>query len=76
LRPRERTSTFDLLVVGEINADLLLYGDVSPEFGQAEKLVKDAVLTLSGSSAIVAHGAAGDYRWSPQRHDRLRTRHI
>lgn len=58
MRPRERTSTFDLLVVGEINADLLLYGDVTPEFGQAEKLMKDAVLTLSGSSAIVAHGAA------------------
>jgi sugar/nucleoside kinase (ribokinase family) len=58
LSPRERTSTFDLLVVGEINADLLLYGDVTPEFGQAEKLVKDAVLTLSGSSAIVAHRAA------------------
>jgi hypothetical protein len=56
LSPRERTSTFDLLVVGEINADLLLYGDVTPEFGQAEKLVKDAVLTLGGSSAIVAHG--------------------
>jgi hypothetical protein len=43
LRPRERTSTFDLLVVGEIKTDLLLYGDVTPEFGQAEKLVKDAV---------------------------------
>ena len=58
MRPRERASTFDLLVVGEINADLLLYGDVTPEFGQVEKLVKDAVLTLGGSSAIVAHGAA------------------
>ena len=54
MRPREGTSTFDLLVVGEINADLLLYGDVTPEFGQAEKLVKDAVLTLGGSSAIDA----------------------
>jgi hypothetical protein len=29
LRPGRRSSTFDLLVVGEINADLLLYGDVT-----------------------------------------------
>ena len=28
MRPGERASTFDLLVVGEINADPLLYGDV------------------------------------------------
>ena len=32
--------TFDLLVVGEINPDLILRGDdLSPAFGQAEKLV-------------------------------------
>jgi sugar/nucleoside kinase (ribokinase family) len=49
---------FDLLVVGELNVDLLLYGDVTPVFGQVEKLVDDAALTVGGSSTIFAHGAA------------------
>jgi sugar/nucleoside kinase (ribokinase family) len=50
---------FDLLVIGEINLDLVLSGeDVSPEFGQKEKLVADALLTLGSSSAIFACQAA------------------
>ena len=50
---------FDLLVVGEINPDLILRGpDLSPAFGQAEKLVDDATLTIGASSAIMACGAA------------------
>jgi sugar/nucleoside kinase (ribokinase family) len=50
---------FDLAVIGELNVDLLLYGDdVVPNFGQAEKLVDDAVLTVGSSSAIFAHQAA------------------
>lgn len=49
---------FDLLVLGELNADLLLYGDVVPSFGQAEQLVEDAELTVGSSSAIFAHQAA------------------
>jgi sugar/nucleoside kinase (ribokinase family) len=48
----------DLLVVGELNVDLLLRGDVTPAFGQAEKLVDNAVLTIGSSSAIFACGAA------------------
>jgi sugar/nucleoside kinase (ribokinase family) len=48
----------DLVVVGELNVDLLLSGDVTPAFGQAEKLVDDAVLTMGSSSAIFACGAA------------------
>jgi sugar/nucleoside kinase (ribokinase family) len=49
----------DLLVVGEINPDLILRGpDVTPEFGQAEKLVEDARLTIGSSSVIMACGAA------------------
>ncbi|MBN1218950.1 MAG: sugar kinase [Anaerolineae bacterium] len=48
----------DVVVVGELNVDLILTGDVTPAFGQAEKLVDDATLTLGSSSAIFASGAA------------------
>ncbi len=48
----------DVLVVGELNADLVLLGDVTPEFGQTEKVIDDAILTLGSSSAIFACGAA------------------
>lgn len=50
--------TFDILVVGELNADLIVRGDVTPRFGQVEMLVDDATLTLGSSSAIFACGAA------------------
>ena len=49
---------FDILVAGEINPDLILSGNVLPEFGQVEKLVDSAVLTIGSSSAIFACGAA------------------
>jgi sugar/nucleoside kinase (ribokinase family) len=49
---------FDVLVVGEINPDLILSGDVEPVFGQVEKLVEHASLTIGSSSAIFACGAA------------------
>lgn len=49
---------FNLLVVGEINPDLILSGDVEPAFGQVEKLVEAATLTIGSSSAIFACGAA------------------
>ncbi|MEP7189414.1 MAG: carbohydrate kinase family protein [Roseiflexaceae bacterium] len=49
---------FDVLVLGELNADLILRGDVVPEWNQTEKLIDDAVLTLGSSSAIFACGAA------------------
>ncbi len=50
---------FDLLVIGEINPDLILRGqDVTPAFGQAEKLIEDAALTIGSSSVIMACGAA------------------
>ncbi len=48
----------DVLVVGELNADLILLGDVTPEFGQKEKVIDDASLTLGSSSGIFACGAA------------------
>jgi sugar/nucleoside kinase (ribokinase family) len=42
---------FDILVAGEINPDLILAGDVAPEFGQVEKLVDSATLTI-GCGAV------------------------
>lgn len=53
-----KNNEFDLLVAGEINPDLVLSGNVIPEFGQVEKLVDDAVLSIGSSSAIFACGAA------------------
>jgi sugar/nucleoside kinase (ribokinase family) len=49
---------YDLLVVGELNADLILKGNVEPEFGQVEKLVDDFAVTPGGSSSIFAAAAA------------------
>jgi len=49
---------FDVLVAGEINPDLILIGDVLPEFGQVEKLVDSAKLTIGSSSVIFACGVA------------------
>jgi len=49
---------FDVVVVGELNPDLILSGDVIPEFGQVEKIVSQAVLTIGSSSAIFACGAS------------------
>lgn len=48
----------DVVVVGELNADLIVRLDAAPEFGQVEKLVADAGLTVGSSSAIFACGAA------------------
>ena len=49
---------FDVVVVGELNADLILRGDVTPAFGQVEQIIDDATLTVGSSSAIFACGAA------------------
>ena len=49
---------FDVLVAGEINPDLIVSGDVEPAFGQVEKLLEGAALTIGSSSAIFACGAA------------------
>lgn len=48
----------DLLALGDVNPDLILVGDVEPSFGQVERVVEDARLTVGGSGAIVACGAA------------------
>lgn len=54
----ELGTRYDILVAGEINPDLILSGNVAPEFGQVEKLVDAAALTIGSSSAIFACGAA------------------
>jgi sugar/nucleoside kinase (ribokinase family) len=52
-------SGLDLLVVGDCNPDLVLRGgDVEPAFGQVERIVDEAELTIGGSGAIAACGAA------------------
>jgi ribokinase len=52
-------SRLDLLVVGDVNADLVLRGgDLVPAFGQREQLVDHAQLVLGGSGGIAAAGAA------------------
>lgn len=50
--------TFELLVAGEINPDLILSGQFTLDFGQSEELVDAADLTIGSSSAIFACGAA------------------
>jgi len=53
------TDPFDLVVLGDVNPDLILRGgDVVPAFGQAERLVDEATLTVGGSGAITACAAA------------------
>jgi ribokinase len=51
------TGALDVLAVGDLNPDLLVTGDVTPRFGQAEQDVS-AHLTLGGSAGIFAAGAA------------------
>jgi len=49
----------DLLVLGDCNPDLVLADpELVPEFGQAERLIERAELTIGGSGAIMACGAA------------------
>lgn len=52
------TPSFDILTIGEINVDLILGHDARPIFGQFEKVVDDATLTVGGSGTIFAMGAA------------------
>lgn len=50
---------FDVVVLGDANPDLIVRGgDVVPAFGQAERLVDEATLTIGGSGGIFACAAA------------------
>src|SRR3981081_755841 len=49
----------DLLVLGDCNPDVLVLGDdVTPAFGQQEKLVPSMSLVVGGSASITAVAAA------------------
>lgn len=51
--------SLDLLVVGDANPDVVVGPlDAPLAFGQREQLVPDGALTLGGSAAIMACGAA------------------
>ena len=55
----DRVRDLDLLVIGDCNPDVLvLGGDVTPVFGQQEKLVGQISLETGGSAAITAVAAA------------------
>jgi sugar/nucleoside kinase (ribokinase family) len=47
-----------VLVVGDVNPDLVLQGDIVPRFGQAEQLLETASMVIGGSAGITAHGFA------------------
>ena len=50
---------FDLLLIGDCNPDVLVLGDdVTPAFGQEEKLVDTMALVVGGSASITAIAAA------------------
>lgn len=53
-----REKLFDILVIGEINVDLILSGNVDPQFGQVEKIVNNANLVIGSSAVIFACGVA------------------
>jgi sugar/nucleoside kinase (ribokinase family) len=53
------TGPFDLLVIGDCNPDVMVVGgDVTPAFGQQEKLVDGISLETGGSASITAVAAA------------------
>src|SRR5580698_7236413 len=62
VRPRPAPAgqrAFDLLLIGDRNPDVLVLGDdVTPAFGQQEKLVDSMALVVGGSASITAIAAA------------------
>jgi sugar/nucleoside kinase (ribokinase family) len=55
----ESRAMFDLLVIGDANPDVILSGvPRRPAYGQREELVDTGLLTVGGSGAIMACGAA------------------
>ena len=49
---------FDVTIAGELNLDLILYGLPAELQPECELLASDMMITLGGSSAIVAHNLA------------------
>jgi sugar/nucleoside kinase (ribokinase family) len=58
-RLRAVDPAFDLVVIGDCNPDVLVLGDdLTPAFGQEEKLVASMSLVVGGSGSITAVAAA------------------
>jgi len=58
-RPPAAGPAFDLIVIGDCNPDVLVLGDdLTPAFGQQEKLVASMSLVVGGSGSIMAVAAA------------------
>src|SRR3989339_1261692 len=47
----------DIIIIGELNIDLILWGASVPEY-EKENLAKDMLFTIGSSSAITAHNLA------------------
>ena len=63
--PGDPSRPFDLLVVGEVNADVIVADpDPRPTFGQAERVVQD-IRPAVGSSSVITACAAGVRRNCP-----------
>jgi sugar/nucleoside kinase (ribokinase family) len=59
MTPRVPDAELDLVVIGDCNPDVLVTGDdVTPAFGQQEKLVGGIGLGIGGAAAITAVAAA------------------
>jgi sugar/nucleoside kinase (ribokinase family) len=59
MNPLQPTQQYDVITFGDMCVDLLVTGeDVTPRFGQVEKLVDDYVLEMGGSCCIFACQAA------------------
>ncbi|HZC63209.1 MAG TPA: PfkB family carbohydrate kinase [Streptosporangiaceae bacterium] len=59
LEPGGLDRAIDLVVIGDCNPDVLVLGaDVTPGFGQEEKLVDSMSLVIGGSASITAVAAA------------------
>jgi len=57
--PASADSDIDILVVGEINPDIIVFDpDPRPVFGEVERVVRSIGMTVGSSSAIFACGAA------------------
>ncbi len=55
----ETGADLDLLIIGDCNPDVVVIGeDVTPTFGQQEKLVDSASMVIGGSASIMAVAAA------------------
>jgi sugar/nucleoside kinase (ribokinase family) len=59
MTPQAQDAELDLVVIGDCNPDVLVTGDdVTPAFGQQEKLVDGIGLGIGGAAAITAVAAA------------------